>query len=177
MARDFVEFPSKFMEHWIVAPEVLGEIGMPAPLIDAVGHADLLGQGFATVEFVASAMTDLALHRLTEPADPVVFVVGLLASVAMPTTIVPRHGLSHFTHVFDGGYASQYYSYLWAEVLDADALEAFAEAGDLFDKGLAERFEREVLARGDTRDPLASFIGFRGRPPQEAALLRARTLA
>ncbi len=176
VARDFVEFPSKLMEHWILAPEVLGDLGMAAPLIDAVGGADLFGQGFATVEFVASAIIDLALHRLTEPVDPAAFVDKLLVSIAMPTAIVPRHGLTHFTHVFDGGYASQYYSYLWAEVLDADAFEAFAEAGNPFDGGLAERFEREVLARGDTRDPLASFIAFRGRPPREAALLRARAL-
>jgi peptidyl-dipeptidase Dcp len=92
----------------------------------------------------------------------------------MPAAIVPRHGLNHFSHVFDGGYASQYYSYLWAEVLDADAWEAFAH--DPFDRDLADRYAREVLARGDTRDPLASFIAFRGRAPHEAALLRSRGL-
>ena len=94
----------------------------------------------------------------------------------MPPAIVPRHGLTHFTHVFDGGYASQYYSYLWAEVLDADAFEAFVEAGDVFDPTLADRLRREVLARGDTRDPLASYVAFRGRPPHSAALMRARGL-
>ena len=173
--RDFVEFPSKIMEHWIIAPEVLAELDMPAPLIEAIGAAELYGQGFATVEFVASAIIDLALHRQTDAADPVAFADDLLASLAMPPAIVPRHGLAHFTHVFDGGYASQYYSYLWAEVLDADAFEAFAD--DPFDRTLARRFRREILARGDTRDPLASFIAFLGRPPQEAALLRSRGLA
>ncbi|WP_419808760.1 M3 family metallopeptidase [Sphingomonas sp.] len=176
VTRDFVEFPSKFMEHWIVAPEVLASLNMPAPLIAAVGRAELYGQGFATVEFVASAMLDLALHRQTAPVDPTAFATELFARAGMPAAIVPRHGLTHFTHVFDGGYASQYYSYLWAEVLDADAFEAFGESGDLFDRDLADRFVREVLARGDTRDPLASFAAFRGRAPQEAALLRARGL-
>ena len=176
VARDFVEFPSKFMEHWIVLPQVLAELGMPAPLIAAIGRAERYGQGFATVEFVASAIVDLALHRQTDGNDPAATAAALLESLGMPATIVPRHGLAHFTHVFDGGYASQYYSYLWAEVLDADAFEAFAQAGDPFDAALAGRFEHEVLSRGDTRDPLESFVAFRGRPPEEAALLRARGL-
>ena len=174
VARDFVEFPSKFMEHWIVEPEVLAELGVPGPLIEAIGRADDFGQGFATVEFVASAILDLALHRVVDPLDPIAFAAQLLGSLGLPDTIAPRHGLTHFTHVFDGGYASQYYSYLWAEVLDADAFESFAESP--FDSELAGRFAREVLARGDTRDPLASFIAFRGRPPREDALLRSRNL-
>jgi peptidyl-dipeptidase Dcp len=174
VARDFVEFPSKFMEHWIVEPAVLAELGVPAPLIDAIGRADDFGQGFATIEFVASAILDLALHRLTDPVDPVACAEQLLGSLGLPETIAPRHGLTHFTHVFDGGYASQYYSYLWAEVLDADAFEAFA--ADPFDRSLADRFAREILARGDTRDPLASFVAFRGRPAREEALLRSRGL-
>lgn len=174
VARDFVEFPSKFTEHWIVAPEVLAELGVPAPLIEAIARADRFGQGFATIEFVASAIVDLALHRLTDDLDPHAFANRLLDELGLPDTIVPRHGLCHFTHVFDGGYGSQYYSYLWAEVLDADAWEAFAP--DPFDSALAGRFAQEVLARGDTRDPLASFIAFRGRPPREEALLRARGL-
>ncbi|HEU0043175.1 M3 family metallopeptidase [Sphingomonas sp.] len=176
VARDFVEFPSKLMEHWIVASEVLAELEVPAALIAAIAAADSYGQGFATVEFVASAIVDLALHRLTRDVDPVAHAAELLATLGMPATIIPRHGLTHFTHVFDGGYASQYYSYLWAEVLDADTFEAFTEAGDVFDAGLARRLRDEVLARGNTRDPLASFVAFRGRPPEPAALLRARGL-
>lgn len=174
VTRDFVEFPSKFMEHWIVAPAVLADLGVPAPLADAIGRADDVGQGFATIEFLASAILDLALHRLTEPVDPITYGEQLLASLGLPHTIVPRHGLTHFTHVFDGGYASQYYSYLWAEVLDADAFDAFAD--NQFDKTLADRFARDILAQGDSRDPLASFIAFRGRPPREDALLRSRGL-
>ena len=174
VARDFVEFPSKFMEHWIVDPTVLAELGIPGPLIESIGRDEEFGQGFATVEFVASAILDLSLHRLTEPVNPMAFAGQLLASLGMPDAIAPRHGLTHFTHVFDGGYASQYYSYLWAEVLDADAFEAFAD--NPFDTDLADRLAREVLTRGDTRDPLASFVAFRGRAPCEEALLRSRHL-
>ena len=177
VARDFVEFPSKLMEHWIVAPEVLAELGVPPTLVAAIAAADTYGQGFATVEFLASAIVDLALHRLTDDVDPAEKAAALLAELGMPATIVPRHGLTHFTHVFDGGYASQYYSYLWAEVLDADAFEAFVESGDIFDSATADRLRREVLSRGDARDPLASFIAFRGRAPDPTALLRARGLS
>jgi peptidyl-dipeptidase Dcp len=174
VARDFVEFPSKFMEHWIVEPSVLKELGVPQALAEALDRADKHGQGFATIEFLASAILDLALHRLTREIDPKAFAERLFETVELPATIAPRHGLSHFTHIFDGGYASQYYSYLWSEVLDADAFEAFA--ADPFDVELGERFAREVLAQGDTRDPLASFVAFRGRPPREDALLRSRGL-
>ncbi len=180
VSRDFVEFPSKLSEHWIVAPEVLATLDMPEPLIAAIGRADAFGEGFGTVEFLASAIPDLALHRERAAtgvgADPIAFAADLLARIGLPDTIAPRHGLTHFTHVFDGGYASQYYSYLWAEVLDADAWEAFGDAG-IFDPDLAGRLRREVLARGDTRDPMASFVAFRGRMPDEGALLRARGLA
>ena len=177
VARDFVEFPSKFMEHWIVAPEVLVGLGVPAPLADAIASADRFGQGFATIEFLASAILDLSLHRGTDGNDAVAEGEALLAELGLPDTIVPRHGLTHFTHVFDGGYASQYYSYLWSEVLDADAYAAFEERGDLFAPDLAGRLRTEVLARGDTRDAMAAYVAFRGREPREAALLEARGLA
>lgn len=178
VARDFVEFPSKFMEHWIVAPETLRPLGVPEALIAAIGRADDFGQGFATIEFLASAIIDLDLHRRTEPViDAVGLAEELLAGLGMPAVIAPRHGLTHFTHVFDGGYAARYYSYLWAEVLDADAFAAFTEAGDIYDAGLAQRFRREVLAHGNDRDPAESFHAFRGRDPQEGALLHDRRLA
>ncbi|MGI4732830.1 MAG: M3 family metallopeptidase [Janthinobacterium lividum] len=175
VSRDFVEFPSKLHEHWIVAPEVLATLGVPADLVAAIGSADAFGEGFATVEFLASALPDLALHRERAVEDPFAYAAALLARLGCPATIGPRHGLTHFTHVFDGGYASQYYSYLWAEVLDADAWEAFGAAG-VFDPALAGRLRHEVLARGDTRDPMASYVAFRGREPDEGALLRARGL-
>ncbi|MET0270653.1 MAG: M3 family metallopeptidase [Sphingomonas sp.] len=177
VARDFVEFPSKFMEHWIVAPEVLRGFDVPDALIAALGRADAYGQGFATVEFLASAFVDLALHR-DPPArlDVAEYEQAVLNRLGCPPAIGMRHRLPYFTHVFDGGYASAYYSYLWSEVLDADAFGAF-EDGGLFDRDIARRFAREILARGDSRDPMESFVAFRGRAPDEAALLRARGLA
>lgn len=178
VTRDFVEFPSKFMEHWIVAPETLAELGLPSTLVAAIGHADDFGQGFATIEFLASAIVDLALHRSTDPvSDAKAAAARTLAEIGMPATIAPRHGLTHFTHVFDGGYAGAYYSYLWSEVLDADAFDAFTASGNIFDPALAARFRSEILAPGNTRDPAASFVAFRGRDPEEGALLRDRQLA
>ncbi|WP_375396981.1 M3 family metallopeptidase [uncultured Sphingomonas sp.] len=174
VTRDFVELPSKFMEHWIVAPALLTELGVPASLAAAIGRADDTGQGFATIEFLASAIQDLAIHRAVGNADPYAIAADAVAAIGMPATILPRHGLSHFTHVFDGGYASLYYSYLWSEMLDADAFDAFVAAGDLFDADLAHRFRSEILARGDTRDPMDCFIAFRGRAPDVDALLRQR---
>jgi peptidyl-dipeptidase Dcp len=178
VVRDFVEFPSKFMEHWIVAPQLLRSFGMEEELVRSISRSNEFGQGFATVEFVAAAILDLALHRETNAVDDVVaFEQSVLDKIGMPPGIVPRYSLAHFGHIFDGGYASAYYSYLWSEVLDEDAFEAFCERGDIFDAELAERFRSEILARGDSRDPLASFMAFRGRPPKEDALLRARGLS
>ena len=177
VARDFVEFPSKLMEHWILASEVLRGFGVPDHVIAAIGNAERFGQGFGTVEFLASALIDLELHRTSPPpADIAEFERRTLSALGVPATIGMRHRLPYFTHVFDGGYASAYYSYLWSEVLDADVFEAFEASGDLFDPWLANRLRREVLARGDSRDPAESFIAFRGRPPAEEALLRSRCL-
>ncbi len=177
VARDFVEFPSKLMEHWVVAPEALAGFGVPRELAEAIDRADSFGQGFATVEFLASALVDLALHRAPPAAlDPARFEAETLGALGMPQAIAMRHRLAYFTHVFDGGYASAYYSYLWSEVLDADVFEAFEQSGDMFEPALARRLRDEVLAPGDSRDPLDSFIAFRGRPPDESALLRSRSL-
>jgi peptidyl-dipeptidase Dcp len=176
--RDFVEFPSKFMEHWIVAPEVLASFGVPPSLIEAIGHADSFGQGFATVELAGASIVDLAIHSRTE-AKPDVRTIEAetLERIGMPDAIGIRHRLPHFTHIFDGGYAGAYYSYLWSEMLDADAFASFERAGDMFDPMLAKRFRHEILAPGDSRDATESFIAFRGHPPSEEALLRARRLA
>jgi peptidyl-dipeptidase Dcp len=177
VARDFVELPSKFMEHWIVAPETLREMAVPEGLIEAIGHADDFGQGFATVELVSSALIDLALHRSSDvQPDSTAIEAATLHELGVPDAIPPRQGVTHFTHVFDGGYASAYYSYLWSEVLDADAFSAFTEAGDMFDPELAGRFRAEILAQGNMRDPMTSFVAFRGREPDETALLRERRL-
>lgn len=176
--RDFVEFPSKLMEHWIVAPEVLRSLGVPDDLVDAIHKADSFGQGFATVEFLASALVDLELHqRVPPPSDIGAFEAEMLRTHDVPPAVGMRHKLAYFTHIFDGGYASAYYSYLWSEVLDADVFEAFEASGDIFDQGLASKLRREVLSPGDSRDPMDSFMAFRGRAPDESALLRARCLA
>jgi len=178
VARDFVEFPGKFMENWIVSRDVLSNLGVPSDLIDAIRRAESYGQGFATVELVSCALIDLALHSTSAlGADPKAFAEAELRKLGMPNTIGLRHRLPYFTHVFDGGYASAYYSYLWSEVLDADAIEAFADVGDIFDPATAHRFREEILAKGDKRDPMDSFVAFRGRKPNGQALMRARALA
>jgi peptidyl-dipeptidase Dcp len=175
--RDFVEFPSKFMEHWIVSPEVLADLGLPGALIKAIGAAERIGQGFSTVELAGASIVDLAIH---DRADVDVGVReierDILARLRMPAEIGIRHRLPHFTHVFDGGYAAAYYSYLWSEVLDADAFAAFEAAG-IFDNNLADRFRREILSRGDARKANESFAAFRGRAPDERYLLNARGLS
>ncbi len=175
--RDFVEFPSKFMEHWIVSPEVLASFGVPAPLIEAIGYADNFGQGFATVELAGASIIDLAIHSCTGNAPDVRAVEAeALAQIGMPEAIGIRHRLPHFTHIFDGGYAAAYYSYLWSEMLDADAFATFIRSGDIFDPALATSFRREILAPGDSREAGESFVAFQGRPPSEDALLKARGL-
>lgn len=175
--RDFVELPSKFMENWVAAPAILGGFGMPADLVAAIGEADAFGQGFATIEFLASALADMAIHDARGIGrEPATVAEEALTALGKPPEIPMRHRLPHFTHLFDGGYAAAYYSYLWSEVLDADAFAAFGEAGDVFDPALARAFREEVLAVGDTRDPAESYRAFRGREPDEAALVRARRL-
>ncbi|MBA2935936.1 M3 family metallopeptidase [Sphingomonas sp. CGMCC 1.13654] len=176
VARDFVEFPSKFMEHWILSPEILGEFGVPSELIEAIARAEQADQGFATVELAGASIVDLDIHNQTSGSTDVRNIErATLHRIGMPDAIGIRHRLPHFTHVFDGGYAAAYYSYLWSEVLDADAFSAFEDAG-LFDPVMAGRFRQEILARGDTRDAMASFVAFRGREPNEHFLLRARGL-
>jgi peptidyl-dipeptidase Dcp len=177
VARDFVEFPSKLMENWIVSRPVLSGFGVPDALIDAIRNAEGYGQGFATVELISCALIDLALHGSAEAAaDPRAFVEAQIQRLGMPAQIGLRHRFPYFTHVFDGGYAAAYYSYAWSEALDADVFEAFVASGDVFDPALAARFRNEILSVGDTRDPMASFEAFRGRAPDADALMRARHL-
>jgi len=184
--RDFVEFPSQVYEHWLEAPQTLRsyarhhETGEPLPdaLIDRLLAARTFNQGFATVEFLASAILDMELHLHPEPEslDIERFETEALARLGMPSEIVMRHRPAHFQHLFSGGgYAAGYYSYLWAEVLDADGFDAFHEAGDPFHPETAARLRR-VLESGDTRDPMELYVEFRGRPPETAALLRTRGL-
>ena len=184
--RDFVELPSQIYEHWIALPETLHRYalhhqnGEPVPeaLMQRLLAARDFNQGFATVEYTASALIDLALHRHPAPEslDIEAFEVAFLAEIGMPREIGIRHRPAHFQHLFaGGGYAAGYYSYLWSEVLDADGFEAFKEAGDPFDPATAAQLKR-LLSAGDTRDPMQLYIDFRGRAPSTAALLRSRGL-
>ena len=187
VATDFVEFPSQLYEHWLEEPEVLRrfaihyETGEPMPeaMLDRVMASRTFNQGFATVEYVASALVDLDFHRLSEPGkiDVAAFERASLQKIGMPEAIVMRHRPAHFAHVFSGdGYAAGYYSYLWSEVLDADGFAAFKEAGDIFDKETAKRLKEFVYSAGYLREPAEAYRRFRGRMPKPEALLKKRGL-
>ena len=183
---DFVEFPSQVMEHWLSVPETLrtharhhatGE-ALPEAMLAKLLAARNEGQGFATVEYVASALIDLALHRHRSPEalELAAFEDAFLAEIGMPEAIGLRHRPIHFGHLFaGGGYAAGYYFYMWAEVLDADGFAAFEEAGDPFHPGLAAKL-KAIFAAGDTADPMELYVAFRGRAPKADALLRKRGL-
>jgi len=184
--RDFVELPSQLYEHWLALPETLRHYArhhatgapMPEALAQRLLGARTFNQGFATVEYVASALLDMALHRHPAPdrLDIEAFERQFLADIGMPREIGPRHRAAHFQHLFAGsGYSASYYAYMWSEVLDADGFEAFTEAGDPFDPATAARLRR-LLSAGDTVDPARLYTEFRGRAPSTAALLRARGL-
>jgi peptidyl-dipeptidase Dcp len=185
--RDFVEFPSQIFERWIEHPDILRGharhhatgAAIPEALLDRLVAARRFNQGFATVEYAASALLDLALH--TDAAPQAIDIEGFesdaLARLGLPAAIAPRHRPAHFQHIFSGSsYAAGYYVYLWAETLDADAFAAFLEAGDPFEPRLAARLEA-IYAAGDTRDPMALFRALRGRAPEIGALLQRRGLA
>ncbi len=184
VARDFVELPSQLYEHWLDVPEVLAEFAthaetgapMPADLRAKLEAARNFDQGFSTVEYTASALVDLALHDGPPPADVIAREAEILAEIGLPAAIPPRHAAAHFAHIFAGGYASGYYSYLWSEVMDADAFEAFEEAGGPFDAGRAAALERHILSAGGRAEAEELYTAFRGRMPDAAALLRGRGL-
>ncbi len=188
VATDFVELPSQLYEHWLEEPEVLRRFarhhrtGEPIPedLLRRLITARTFDQGFATVEYVASALVDLAFHLAPRPdeIDPAAFEADVLRRIGMPSEIGMRHRSPHFLHVFAGsGYAAGYYSYMWSEVLDADAFEAFQETGDVFDPTTAARLRDDILAAGGSRDPSEAYRAFRGRLPSADALLRKRGFA
>ncbi len=151
---------------------------LPEALVERLLAARNVNQGFATVEYTASALLDLELHRAPSPEtlDPDGFERDFLARYDVPREIGLRHRPAHFQHLFAGGYAAGYYAYLWAEVLDADGFAAFAEKGDLFDPELARRL-KAIYSAGDTRDPMELYREFRGRDPEIGPLLRQRGLA
>ncbi len=184
---DFVELPSQLYEHWLEVPEILQKYArhartgepMPKALLDRLLATRTYGQGFATVEYTACALVDLDLHGLKEPAglDVTAFERDDLARLDMPAEIVMRHRLPHFQHLFSGGgYAAGYYSYMWSEVLDADAFEAFEETGNAFDPATAQRLRDFIYGAGNLRDPAEAYKAFRGRLPAVDALLKKRGL-
>lgn len=185
---DFVELPSQLYEHWLEVPEILQTYArhattgepMPKALLDRLLATRTFNQGFATVEYTACALVDLDIHALPDASalDVTTFERERLDALQMPAEIVMRHRLPHFQHLFSGGgYAAGYYSYMWSEVLDADAFEAFSETGNAFDPATAKRLRDFIYGAGNLRDPAEAYKAFRGRLPAVDALLKKRGLA
>ena len=182
---DFVELPSQIMENWVTEPEMLRQFAVhyrtddviPQHLIDRIRRSEYFNQGFNTTELVAAALTDMDIHSIEkyEPFDVEAFEHDALRvrRNLMPQ-IEPRYRYPYFSHIFDGGYSAGYYFYIWAEVLDKDAFQAFKQSGDLFNRRLAERFRRQLLARGGSEDGMSLYRAFRGADPDKTALLVAR---
>jgi peptidyl-dipeptidase Dcp len=183
-ARDFVEFPSQLNENWLSTPEVLSRFAlhyqtgqpMPADLVARIHRAATFNQGFNTVEYLSSAIMDMKLHLAGEVSiDPHEFEKRTLAELGMPPQIVMRHRIPQFGHIFSGdGYSAGYYSYLWSEVLDHDAYQAFMEAGGPYDKTVAKRLHDCILQVGNTVDPAQAYRNFRGRDASIVPLLKFR---
>ncbi|MEW9805907.1 M3 family metallopeptidase [Mesorhizobium sp. ZMM04-5] len=187
VSRDFVELPSQLYEHWLTVPSVLetfarhyktGE-AMPKALLDKMLAAATFDAGFRTVEFTSSALVDMAYHAEKDaPADPAKFEADTLARIGMPDAIVMRHRTPHFGHVFSGdGYSAGYYSYMWSEVLDADAFSAFEETGNPFDPDLAARLKKNIYSPGGSAEPEELYTAFRGKMPSPDAMMAKRGLA
>ena len=185
--RDFVELPSQLFEHWTAEPEVLRRharhvhTGQPIPdaLIARIQAAQTFGQAYETVRYCASAIVDMAVHAHPDPAkvdDWTAFEAQVLRERGLPAAVGLNHRLAHFQHLFAGGYAAGYYVYLWAEVLDCDAFDAFREAGDPFAPAVAERLKRCIYASGNTMEPSRAYEAFRGRAPRLEPLLAHKGL-
>ncbi len=184
---DFVELPSQIMENWAFEPEVLkhyalhyrtGEV-IPRHLVEKLRRSSLFNQGFMTTELIAAALSDLDIHSTTEyaPFDPEAYEREALAGKrGLIPQIEPRYRYPYFSHIFDGGYSAGYYFYTWAAVLDKDAFDRFRASGDLFDRELADRFRRRLLARGGSADGMTLYRDFCGSDPDKTALLVARGL-
>ncbi|WP_281309635.1 M3 family metallopeptidase [Flavobacterium flavigenum] len=183
VARDYVEFPSQLLEHWLATPEVLNKFALhyktgeplPKSLVDRIERAANFGEGFSTVETISSSLVDMKLHLATEKIDPKKFEKETLDALHMPSEIVMRHRIPQFGHIFSGdGYSAGYYSYLWADVINADAWEAFTEGKGPYDKAVAKRLYETVFSVGNTIDQEKAYENFRGRAPKSDALMRAR---
>ncbi len=187
VARDFVELPSQIMENWAIEPAVLKMYArhyqtdqpMPDELIEKIREARYFNQGFATTEYLAASLLDMDWHTQTESNQDIdvnAFEKASLDKIGLIPEIISRYRSPYFQHIFSGGYSSGYYSYLWAEVLDADAFEAFKETGDIFNPQVAKSFRDNILSRGGTEDPMTLYKRFRGKEPGIEPLLRRRGL-
>ncbi|MBS7252706.1 M3 family metallopeptidase [Flavobacterium branchiicola] len=183
VARDYVEFPSQLLEHWLATPEVLNKFALhyktneplSQSLVDRIGNAANFNEGFATVETISSSFVDMRLHLTTEIVNPHEFEKQILNEINMPSEIVMRHRIPQFAHIFSSdGYAAGYYSYLWADVINADAYEAFLEGNGPFDKAVSKRLYDTVLSMGNKIDNEKMYENFRGHAPESDALMRAR---
>jgi peptidyl-dipeptidase Dcp len=184
VAQDFVELPSQMMENWALAPEVLPtyarhvESGEPIPpeLVEKLQRAKQFNQGFTTTEYLAASILDMDWHSLTGPVENAMdFEAASMERIGIIPEIVTRYRTPYFGHIFSGGYAAGYYSYVWAEVLDADGFEAFKEAG-LFDPKVARSYRENILAAGDSEEPMVLYERFRGAKPSIEPLLVRRGL-
>ena len=185
--RDFVELPSQVMEHWVFEPEVLkvyakhyqtGEV-IPQELVDKIVKSSKYGQGFATVEYLAASLLDMDYHTLKEQLpgmDIEAFEAEAMNKRGLIRQIPPRYRTTYFGHTMEGGYTAGYYSYIWAEVLDADAFEAYKETGDIFNPEVASKFRKYVLTPGGIDDAMDMYKNFRGKEPGIEPLLKNRGL-
>jgi peptidyl-dipeptidase Dcp len=185
-ATDFVELPSQLYEHWLSEKPVLEKFAlhaetnkpMPDALLQKLLAAENYDQGFATVEYLSSALVDLNFHTTAKTADPVAAQDAILNDLGMPKAIKMRHATPHFQHVFSGDhYSSSYYSYMWSEMMDADAFAAFKETGDIFDPATAAKLEKHILSAGASQDEAQLYLAFRGKMPGVDALLKQRGFA
>jgi peptidyl-dipeptidase Dcp len=183
--RDFVEVPSQIMENWALEPEVLrvyakhyrtGEV-IPAALVEKIRQSAQFNQGFVTVEYLAASMLDMDWHTLTttQGQDPTAFEKASMEKIGNPAAIPPRYRSPYYSHIFAGGYSAGYYAYIWSEVLDKDAFQAFKETS-LFDPATAKRFRTEILEKGGSEEAMTMYRKFRGKEPSVDALLKARGL-
>lgn len=184
--RDFVEFPSQVMENWSMHPDVLkyyakhyetGEV-IPIELVDKIQNASLFNQGFETLEYLAASYLDMEWHTITDPVeyDAIKFENESMSRIELIPEILPRYRSTYFNHIFSGSYSSGYYSYIWAEVLDADAFNAFVQTGDVYNEEYAAKYRKYILASGGTDDSMELYKQFRGQDPEIAPLLKKRGL-
>ena len=183
VSRDFVELPSQIFEHWALHPDVLkvyakhyqtGET-IPESLVKKMEEAANFNQGFETTELVAAAILDMKWHIISEKEEFDVdqFEKDRMNEIGLISEIIPRYKSTYFAHIFDGGYSAGYYSYLWSEVLDADAFEAFVEKG-VFDRTTGQSFRDNILSKGGSEDPMILYKKFRGAEPNPIYLLKNR---